>query len=117
MKPQENEPCNTCEHWVNGDCELGRYNSSTLVIFGYCGTHKMKTMKKSHYEVSCYDEDSKVPNNVFLYEDLQQAKQKAEELSKDYYRVEINQAFFTEDVEGAIDWNNVVLIESYKREA
>ena len=42
MKPQENEPCNTCEHWVNGDCELGRYNSSTLIIFGYCGTHKGK---------------------------------------------------------------------------
>lgn len=115
MKPQENEPCNTCEHWVNGDCELGRYNSSTLVIFGYCGTHKMKTMNKSHYEISCYDEDSKVPSDVFLYEDLQQAKQKAEALSKDYYRVEINQAFFTEDVEGAIDWNNVVLIESYTK--
>jgi hypothetical protein len=72
-------------------------------------------MKKSHYEVSCYDEDCKVPNDVFLYEDLQQAKQKAEELSQDYHRVEINQASFTEDVDGAIDWNNLVLVESYTK--
>ena len=109
--PQENEPCNNCQHWVNGDCELGRYNSSSLVIFGYCGTHKIKVVKKSHYEVSVFDEDCKVPNNVFLYETLQDAKQKAEELIKEYYRVDINQAFFTEDADGAIDWNEVTLIE------
>ena len=115
MRPQENEPCNTCQHWINGDCELGRYNSSSLVIFGYCGTHKIKVMKKSYYEVRCYNADRKVPDDVFLYEDLQQAKGRAKELTKDYDRVEVYQAFCTEDVEGAIDWNNVVLIESYTK--
>ena len=110
-RPKDTEPCYNCVHWVNDDCELGRYNSTSLTIFGYCGKHEVKVVKKSHYEVSCYDEDCKVPSNVFLYEDLQQAKQKAEELSKDYHRVDINQAFFAEDFDGAIDWENVVLIE------
>jgi hypothetical protein len=45
MKPQDNEPCNNCQHWINGDCELGRYDNSTLVIFGYCGTCKPKDNK------------------------------------------------------------------------
>lgn len=114
-RPQDNEPCNNCQHWVNNDCELGRYNSSSLVIFGFCGTHKLKTMKKSYYEVRLYDKDCKVPSDVTLYEDLQQAKQRAEESSKDNYRVEIHQAFCTEDVEGAIDWQNTILIESYTK--
>ena len=47
MKPQENEPCNNCVHWVNNDCEMGRYNSSSMVIFGHCGFCKPKSDKES----------------------------------------------------------------------
>lgn len=34
MKPQSNEPCNSCALWNNG-CE--HYNSSSMRIFGFCG--------------------------------------------------------------------------------
>lgn len=66
-------------------------------------------MNKSHYIVSCYQEDCKVADNILLYDDLNQAKQNAETLHKDYQRIEISEAFYTE--EGVIDW----LIESYDK--
>lgn len=39
MIPQKNEPCNNCIHWKN-ECEMGRYNSASMIMFGYCGFAK-----------------------------------------------------------------------------
>ena len=46
MKPQDNEPCNNCKEWCDKKgCKIGRYNSSAMVIFGYCGFVKPKKTK------------------------------------------------------------------------
>ena len=43
MKPQFDEPCNDCKHWdTETGCKIGRYNSTAMVVFGYCGFAKPK---------------------------------------------------------------------------
>lgn len=43
MKPQENEPCNNCRYWHDDTgCEMGRYMSAAMVIYGFCGFAKPK---------------------------------------------------------------------------
>ena len=38
MRPQDNEPCVNCMHWNDETgCEMGRYDSASMVIFGHCG--------------------------------------------------------------------------------
>lgn len=43
-KPQADEPCNFCRHWDNG-CKIGRYESASMIIFGYCGFCQLKPIK------------------------------------------------------------------------
>lgn len=46
MKPQKDEPCMNCKEWSNKcGCKLDRYNSASMVIFGYCGFVKPKVKK------------------------------------------------------------------------
>jgi len=46
MKPQADEPCNNCKEWCDKEgCKIGRYNSSAMVIFGFCGFVKPKDKK------------------------------------------------------------------------
>ena len=44
MRPQDNEPCVNCKHWIdNVGCEEGRYDSASMVMFGHCGFCRPKT--------------------------------------------------------------------------
>lgn len=47
MRPQPDEPCVNCAHWNDKKgCKMGRYHSTSMVIFGYCGFCKQKQIKK-----------------------------------------------------------------------
>ena len=40
MRPQKDEPCVNCKNWdgrTKQGCKIGRYNSTTMVIWGVCG--------------------------------------------------------------------------------
>ena len=38
MRPQKDEPCVNCKNWSNRTgCKIGRYKSTTMVIWGVCG--------------------------------------------------------------------------------
>ena len=44
MRPQDNEPCVNCKHWIDETgCEMGRYDSASMVMFGHCGFCRPKT--------------------------------------------------------------------------
>ena len=46
MRPQDNEPCVNCMHWNDETgCEMGRYDSASMVMFGHCGFCRPKTEK------------------------------------------------------------------------
>lgn len=48
MRPQKDEPCVDCKEWSNRKgCKIGRYDSTAMVIFGYCGFVKPKEKKQS----------------------------------------------------------------------
>ena len=48
MRPQDNEPCVNCKHWIdNVGCEMGRYDSASMVMFGHCGFRRDKTDEKA----------------------------------------------------------------------
>jgi len=46
MKPNPYEPCWDCKHWVE-ECELGRHDSSSMVIFNHCGFCEKRSKKSS----------------------------------------------------------------------
>ncbi len=42
-RPQWDEPCNRCKNWDKYEgCILGKYNSTSMMVFGYCGFCKAK---------------------------------------------------------------------------
>ena len=48
MRPQYYEPCNICKHWNDkSGCDLDRYNSTSMVIFGHCGFCKPKATERT----------------------------------------------------------------------
>ena len=65
------------------------------------------------YEVRVYQEGCNVEMMFWGFKNLAQAKQKAEEVCKDYFRTEILEESFTEDEEGNEVWGEVKVIESY----
>lgn len=47
MRPQDNEPCINCMHWYDETgCEMGRYDSASMVMFGHCGFCRPKTTEE-----------------------------------------------------------------------
>lgn len=50
MRPQKDEPCVNCKNWdgrTRLGCKIGRYNSTTMVIWGVCGFFEPKQTRKT----------------------------------------------------------------------
>lgn len=47
MRPQSDEPCINCTQWSNKvGCKQGEYDSTAMLIFGYCYLAKQYAKKE-----------------------------------------------------------------------